>query len=355
MTDFEPEEHKRSLSISVALAPIEWEGHKINLLDCPGYADFAAEAVAALRVADLAVFVVSAVEGVEVQTELMWKAAAELGLPRLIFVNKLDRERASFERTLEQLQAAFGAGIAPLELPIGEEAAFRGVADLLSDTAITYDGGQPTTGPIPEEMAVQEHAVHDALVEGIVVADDDLMERYLEGDVPSVERAGEDPGPRRGLAPRCSPSCAARRPRRSPSTGWPASSARSGRPRSTGRRSRSQAGDERPPRSPPTRPARRWPGSGRPSSTPRRQDPPVQGAVRDGQARRHPDQPPDPRRRAAARPVHPAGQGAAPGRRAAGRRLGAVAKLADVVTGDTLAPKGTPVVGPGPRPCPSRS
>ena len=107
VTDFEPEEHKRGLSISVGLAPIEWDGHKINLLDTPGYADFAPEAVTAMRVADLAVFVVSAVEGVEVQTEIMWKAAAELGLPRLIFINKLDRERASFERTLQQLQDTF--------------------------------------------------------------------------------------------------------------------------------------------------------------------------------------------------------------------------------------------------------
>ena len=186
VTDFEPEEQKRGLSVGTGLAPFEWEDHKINLIDCPGYADFAPEALAALRVADLAVFVVSAVEGVEVQTEVMWRAAADLQLPRLIFVNKLDRERASFERTLQQLQDIFGAGIAPLELPIGEEAAFVGVADLLSDTAITYDAGQATTGEIPDEMAVREHSVHDSLVEGIVVADDDLMERYLEGDVPSV-------------------------------------------------------------------------------------------------------------------------------------------------------------------------
>jgi elongation factor G len=185
--DFDPEEVKRHISLSVALAPFTWHDHKINLLDCPGYADFATDAIAALRVADLAVFVVSAVEGVEVQTEIMWKEAARLGLPRLIFVNKLDRERASFQRTLEQLQAAFGAGIAPLELPIGEETAFRGVADLLSDTAITYDKGKPSTGPIPDEMESQEHAVHDSLVEGIVVADDDLMERYLEGDTPGFD------------------------------------------------------------------------------------------------------------------------------------------------------------------------
>jgi elongation factor G len=191
VTDFEPEEHKRGLSISAALAPVEWEGHKINVIDCPGYADFAEEALAALSVADLAVFVVSAVEGVEVQTINMWKAAAALELPRLIFVNKLDRERASFERTLEDLQSTFGAGVAPLELPIGEETAFHGVADLLSDTAIIYDGGRSTTGPIPEDMAGREHTVHDALVEGIVVADDDLMERYLEGETPSVKQLEE--------------------------------------------------------------------------------------------------------------------------------------------------------------------
>jgi len=191
VTDFEPEEQKRGLSVGVGVAPIEWEGHKINILDCPGYADFAHEALAALRVADLAVFVVSAVEGVEVQTEVMWRAAAELSLPRLVFVNKLDRERASFERTLQQLQETMGAGIAPLELPIGEEGSFRGVADLLSDTAITYEGGKPSSGPIPDDMAGREHAVHDSLVEGIVVADDDLMERYLEGEVPTVKQLEE--------------------------------------------------------------------------------------------------------------------------------------------------------------------
>jgi elongation factor G len=190
-TDFDPEETKRHISVSVALAPFEWHDHKVNILDCPGYPDFATDTMAALSVADLAVFVVSAVEGVEVQTELMWKAAAKLGLPRLVFVNKLDRERASFSRTLEQLQAAFGAGIAPLELPIGEETAFEGVADLLSDTAITYHDGKPTTGSIPDEMEAQEHAVHDSLVEGIVVADDELMERYLEGDVPDFKELEE--------------------------------------------------------------------------------------------------------------------------------------------------------------------
>ena len=179
--DFDPEEHKRRLSVSLSIAPFEWEGHKVNLIDAPGYADFVGDVTAALYAADLAIFVVSAVEGVEVQTEVVWRMAEGMGIPRAVFVNKLDRERASFSRTLEDLKAKLGPGIAPCELPIGEEGEFRGVVDLLSDEAETYaDGtGRATPGPIPTEMATEEHTVHDALVEGIVVADDDLMERYL--------------------------------------------------------------------------------------------------------------------------------------------------------------------------------
>jgi elongation factor G len=182
-TDFDPEEVRRHLSLSLALAPFEHDGVKINLLDAPGYADFVGDVRTALEVADLAVVVVSAVEGVEVQTEVAWRIASELGMPRMFFVNKLDRERASFDRTLEQLRERFGAGVAPLELPVGDEAAFRGVADLLTDTAVLYDGGPtPRVTEIPDEMAAREHEVRDNLVEGIVVADDDLMERYLEGE-----------------------------------------------------------------------------------------------------------------------------------------------------------------------------
>ncbi|MEZ5141993.1 MAG: elongation factor G [Acidimicrobiales bacterium] len=185
--DHDPEERRRQQSLSLAVAPLSWKGHKINLIDTPGYADFEGEVIAALHVADLAVFVVSAVDGVEVQTERYWRVAAELGLPRMVFVNKLDKERADYERTLDQLRDRFGAGIAPLELPIGAEASFRGIADLLTDTAWIYEDGRSTTGPIPDDMAELEHRVHDNLVEGIVVGDDEQLEAYLEGTVPSVE------------------------------------------------------------------------------------------------------------------------------------------------------------------------
>jgi elongation factor G len=187
VSDYDPEEQRRSISLALSLAPFEWREHKINLIDTPGYADFIGDVAAALRVADLAVFVVSAVDGVEVQTEAVWRMAADQGLPRMVFVNKLDRERSSFDTTLDQLRDRLGAGIAPLELPIGEEATFRGIADLLTDTAHIYEGGRPHTEEIPEDMEAREHEVRDNLVEGIVVADDDMLERYLEGDVPGVE------------------------------------------------------------------------------------------------------------------------------------------------------------------------
>ena len=114
--DFDPEEQRRSISVSLALAPFELEDHKVNVLDAPGYADFVGDVAAAIQAADLALFVVSAVEGIEVQTEIAWKLAEQRGLPRAIFVNKLDRERASFSRTLDQLKAKFGTGVAPLQL-----------------------------------------------------------------------------------------------------------------------------------------------------------------------------------------------------------------------------------------------
>ena len=188
LSDTEPEEVKRRISLSLAVAPVEWEGCKLNFLDTPGYADFMGEVEAALSVADLAVFVVSAVDGVEVQTEVIWRRCVELGLPRMVFVNKEDKERADFHRVLAQLRDTFGSGFAPLELPIGEEAAFHGVADLLSDQAFAYEAdGKHHTEPMPPELEDEEHRVHDELVEEIVSGDDEQLERYLAGEVPTVE------------------------------------------------------------------------------------------------------------------------------------------------------------------------
>jgi elongation factor G len=188
VTDFDPEEQRRGFSLSLALAPIEWKGHKINLIDTPGYADFIGDVMAALRVADMALFVVSAVEGVEVQHEAIWRICEDMGLPRMIFINKLNKEHASFERTLVQLRERFGSGVAPIELPVGEEADFHGIADLFTETAWFYESGKAVKAAIPAEMAAREQEVHDQLVEEIVEADDELLEKYLEGEVPSADR-----------------------------------------------------------------------------------------------------------------------------------------------------------------------
>ncbi len=186
VSDWQPEERRRGTSLALSCLPFSWGGHKVNLLDTPGDPDFEGEALAAVRVADLALFVVSAVEGVEAQHERLWKACLALDLPRMIFVNKLDRELSSFERTLGELRERFGAGVAPMELPVGSESSFRGVVDLLTDVAHVLEGGTTVATGVPDDLAATEHEVHDNLVEGIVVADDEMLERYLSGEVPSV-------------------------------------------------------------------------------------------------------------------------------------------------------------------------
>ncbi len=187
VSDFSDEEQAHGMSINLAVAPIEWNGHKINLVDTPGMADFEGDVLAAMSAVDLAVFVVSATDGVEPNTEHYWMAAEELKLPRMVFINKLDRDNASFERTMDDLRSKLGSGVAPIELPIGEGPTFHGVADLFRDKAYIYDSGSATVVDMPEDMAEHEHEVHAQLVEGIVVADDDLLTGYLDGVIPSVE------------------------------------------------------------------------------------------------------------------------------------------------------------------------
>ncbi len=186
--DFEPEETERGLSLSLAISSLEWRNAKINLVDTPGYADFVGEARSALRAADLALFVVNAVDGVEVQTELLWEAAVEEGLARAVFVNMLDRERASFSRVLSELRETFGKQIAPLHVPIGREHEFRGLVRAVTSKAFTYSDG-PVGAPadVPDDLAGELEEVHTALVESAVETDDELLERYFDGEEPSAD------------------------------------------------------------------------------------------------------------------------------------------------------------------------
>ncbi len=181
VSDFDEEEIRKGVSISTALAPIEWQDHKINILDAPGYADYIGELRAAMRVADLAVFVVSGVEGLEVQTQVAWNYATELGLPRVIFVNKLDRENSSFRRTLDQLRDVFGMGIAPLSLPLGREHDFRGVISVIDAGAFSYDEtGAVSEEPVPENRKERLEEVRTSLLDSVAETNDELLERYLE-------------------------------------------------------------------------------------------------------------------------------------------------------------------------------
>jgi elongation factor G len=189
--DTEPEEAKRGMSLSLAIAPLDWkasdgETYKVNLIDTPGYTDFAADVDAALSVADLAVLVVSAVDGVEVGTELAWKKCAERGIPRLVFVNKEDKPRADFHKVLDNLKSSFGSGFVTLELPLGEEEKFHGIADVLTDQGFEYEpDGSHHAEAIPADVADEEHRLHEEIVEEIVAGDDEQLERYLGGDVPT--------------------------------------------------------------------------------------------------------------------------------------------------------------------------
>ncbi len=150
ISDSDPDEIKRRMSINLTVVPVEWQGTKINFLDTPGYADFVGEVMAALRVADAALVVVSAEKGVEVGTELVWKYANEYRLPRLVFVNKLDRENTSYDRALESLRSHFGNSVAPLTIPIGEQAALSGVVDLVSGKAYSFADDKAAPSEIPE-------------------------------------------------------------------------------------------------------------------------------------------------------------------------------------------------------------
>jgi elongation factor G len=186
--DREPDAIERGASVALGIASFEWTAsdgatYRINLLDTPGHPDFDAEVSSALSVADLAVVVVSASEGIEVGTEQAWRRCDELGLPRFVFVTREDRPRANFDHVVDQMTAAFGSGFTPLELPLGEEESFHGVADVISEEAFEYEpDGTHHVEPMPSDVADREHELHDRVVEEIVTGDDAQLERYLEGE-----------------------------------------------------------------------------------------------------------------------------------------------------------------------------
>ena len=179
--DFEPEELKRRSSISSGFHQFSWKNHTVNLIDTPGDQNFFSDTKSSMQAADGAVVVIDAVDGVKVQTELAWEFAKEFNQPCVIFINKLDRERADFNRTFEDAKVSFEPKPIILQLPIGAEAEFKGIVDLIRNQAYIYDAdGKPKKEDIPAEMQDLVESEREALIENIAEADDALIERYLE-------------------------------------------------------------------------------------------------------------------------------------------------------------------------------
>ena len=179
VSDFDDEEINRTMSLSLSVVPCEWESHKINILDAPGYNDFQGEMLNALHVADIAVLVLDGTSGVEVGTQLAWQMATENNRPIAIFLNKMDRTNASLRRVLEELRETFGATFVPMELPIREGEEFKGIVDLISLKAYT---GSDKPGNAPDDMAAEIEEFRTEVIEYGAEGDDELMLKYFDGE-----------------------------------------------------------------------------------------------------------------------------------------------------------------------------
>ncbi|MCC7106041.1 MAG: elongation factor G, partial [Chloroflexi bacterium] len=188
-TDYDPDEVRRGMSVSLALAPLEWHDRKINLVDCPGYADFFGEVLEGVRIVDGAVIVVDAVSGVQVGTDQVWKELDKPRVPRLIFCNKMERENADFERVLGQLRDRYGKAVVPIVAPVGREQGFRGVADLVRQCA--YIDSTDGSEPVPDNAAETVERLREQLIEAVCELDDELINKYLEGEEISTDELSQ--------------------------------------------------------------------------------------------------------------------------------------------------------------------
>ena len=189
ITDWMDQERERGITIVSAAVSAEWKGYQVNIIDTPGHIDFTAEVQRSLRVLDGGVIIFDAVQGVEPQSETVWRQADRYGVPRLCFINKMDRVGASFDRTLDMVKRRLGANPIPLQVPIGSEGDFVGVVDLLEMKATIFDdelGAKPKVVEIPSEMREQVESKREILVEKIAELDEDLTMKYLEGEEISI-------------------------------------------------------------------------------------------------------------------------------------------------------------------------
>ncbi|MGD8819915.1 MAG: elongation factor G [Anaerolineae bacterium] len=180
VSDWDDEERRRNMSINTSLMPCEFQGHKINVLDTPGYMDFVGEVISAVRVADAAIIVLDSVSGVEVGTQQVWYHANTQKLPRIIYVNKMERENVDYGAVVDQVASAFDVTAVPIQLPIGSQADLHGIVDILSNKA--YIGPEATESPIPDDMADAVEEARMELIEAAAEGADELMEKYFEAE-----------------------------------------------------------------------------------------------------------------------------------------------------------------------------
>ena len=181
--DYDPEEVRRKSSIALALAPVTHDGIKINIIDTPGYADFVGDAIAGMTAAEMALFVVDAVAGPQVQTERLWRVAGQLGIARAIVINRMDKENANFDSVMAALEEKFGHRVGAVQIPLGSETEFRGVIDVIRMKAYHHEGDKEEITEIPGDLRPAAEAARDKLTELVAEADDELMEKYLlEGE-----------------------------------------------------------------------------------------------------------------------------------------------------------------------------
>jgi len=198
VSDYSQDEVERKISISASLLNFEWNGHKINIVDMPGYADFVGEVIGGLRVCETALVPVSAVAGLEVGIETAWEWAEKYGSARAFFINKIEKEHASFESVFKALQERFGLKVVALQIPIGEALNFKGIIDLIGMKAYKFEGGKAEEAQIPGELKEGAKELREKLVETVAESDDSLLEKFFEAGTLSEKEMKE--GLRRGVA-----------------------------------------------------------------------------------------------------------------------------------------------------------
>ena len=190
VTDWMEQERERGITIVSAAVSAEWQGYQINIIDTPGHIDFTAEVQRSLRVLDGGIVIFDAVQGVEPQSETVWRQADRYHVPRICLVNKMDRVGASYERTIDMIRSRLGANPIPVQMPVGNEAAFKGAVDLIKNEAIVWEddlGKEPRTIEIPVDLKAQAAEMRDRMIEKIAETDEELTLKYLEGEEISVE------------------------------------------------------------------------------------------------------------------------------------------------------------------------